>query len=99
MPKVHDLRDHVLGGDTGTAYDESQTSDEIHDGDVLVAELDGRPICAILVQAWPTAIYWDGENCGAFHELAEGITWQSLDDGKYLPSAKAAREWLRQNRV
>jgi hypothetical protein len=95
MPKVHDLRDHVLGGDTGTAYDESQTNDEIRDGDVLVAEEDGETILAILVKAWPTLV-WPAAPCH-FHELKPGLTWQSLDDGKYAPSFEAAKEWWSSN--
>jgi len=51
---------------TGEAYDASQTSDIIKDGDVLVV---GREqIVGVLLEAWPCAVT---DSHGEFHTLAE----------------------------
>jgi hypothetical protein len=76
--------------DGGEAYDASQCEDEIRDGDVLLVTGQGA---GVLVQAWPTLVVGEVE---AFHTFAEGggspYTWDNLDDGKYVESARVARE-------
>lgn len=76
---------------TAEAYNASQCSDDIKDGDVLIAEQEG--VVGIMVSAWPTALEADGPT-GAFHALADGLTWESweLEEGRYAASAKLARE-------
>lgn len=81
---------------TGSAYNASQTHDEIHDGDVL--HVPSENAIAIMVSAWPTAL--TPEHAGeAFHELADDVTWDSvpnLDGGRddYRASADLARRTL-----
>lgn len=58
---------------TGEAYDASQTSDDIHDGDVLSVPSEG--VVGILVSAWPTAV---GERYGEFHQLAYEVEWDEV---------------------
>jgi hypothetical protein len=71
--------------DCRTAYDCSQTDDDIRDGDVLLVPSEGR--AAVLLQAWPTLAY--GTEPGCFHTLAD-TNWTRLDGGHYLPSAIVA---------
>ena len=40
--------------DTGTAYNETQWRDDIHDGDVLVVE--SERVVGFLQEAWPVAV-------------------------------------------
>jgi hypothetical protein len=96
MPTIHDFRDHVLGCSTGKVYDLSQTTDGVHDGDVLIAQENGLVIFAIMVEAWPT-VFGMAENAGAFHDLAPGINWISLGDGKYEPSIKLIDAWEKEH--
>lgn len=53
MGEQRGVRVHVYNT-TRYAYDETQTNEDIHDGDVIVAE-DERAV-AILDQAWPFAV-------------------------------------------
>ncbi len=86
-PKVHYFADEA------EAYNASQCDDAINDGDVLVA---GRSV-GVLVKAWPT--YVVGEKGGEFHHLRGSLNsgidlraWLSFEGGKYLSSARIARE-------
>ncbi len=50
--------------DTREAYDMTQTTDDIHDGDVLVVQSEG--VVGVLVSAWPCAV---GTHHGEFHRI------------------------------
>ena len=90
------MRVHVFNS-SGQAYNASQCSEEIKDGDVLVVKtlrlVDGQDeeqCVAILYKAWPVLVHG---KCRArcFHLLEEGSTWLDLEDGdKYLPSVELA---------
>lgn len=67
-------------------YDRTQTDDSIKDGDVLNL---GNGNVAILMKAWPTIVAGEIEH---FHRLATGVTFESVDDGKYAGAAAKARE-------
>ena len=78
--KIHDLS-HLSAED---AYDETQTDDEIKDGDVINM---GNGNVAIKVKAWPVVA------CGAiedFHTLSEG--WECFEGGRYEESHMMAVE-------
>lgn len=82
MPTVHTFNS------SSAAYDASQSRDDIRDGDVLAVPSEG--VYAVLAGAWPVAVT---EECGSFHHLDHaGITWDELDDGRYLASYELARE-------
>lgn len=70
---------------SGEAYDASQYDDDIKDGDVL--HVPSEKVTGLLVKAWPTAVT---EKHGSFHRLADGITWESFEDGRYAESALTA---------
>ena len=70
---------------TGDAYDETQTNDAIKDGDVIVC--NGGETVAILIEAWPTAVKGPA---GELHSLMEGVSWLTLDGGKYAEAYKIA---------
>lgn len=70
---------------TGEAYDASQTSDAIRDGDILVVEAER--VVGILVAAWPTAVTIAH---GEFHQLGDQTSWADLEGGRYLDSATEA---------
>jgi len=81
---------------SGEAYNASQTSDAIHDGDVLVAS-DDR-VVAVLVEAWPVAIDVErGKASQVFHSLIPSMAWDaipSMDEATtkdYSESASVAR--------
>lgn len=80
------MRSHVFYS-SGGAYNTSQTSDAISDGDVLLVP-DEHSV-AVLCGAWPVAV-----NVGAvpneFDFLREGVTWQTFDEGRYLDAATVA---------
>lgn len=77
---------HNLGkASTGEAYDQTQWDDNIKDGDVIVCN-EGKSV-AILVEAWPAIV--KGER-GEFHGFEEGVTWETLDEGKYAEAYKIA---------
>lgn len=82
-PQVHDLS-HM---DDRQVYDITQTSDDIHDGDVL--KMSNNRV-AILFQAWPTMVIGDSDQ---LHQLEDPSPkkWQTLDDGKYKNSYELAR--------
>jgi hypothetical protein len=84
-PQVHTFKT------TARAYDASQTSDDIHPGDVL--HVPGEGVTGILMDAWPVAVH-SGESSGEFHKLdpngpAKG-DWKTIDGGKWLPSVELA---------
>lgn len=79
------IRSHTFP-DSGTAYNASQTDDNIRDGDVLLVPSEGN--AAVLVQAWPTTAF--GTDPGAFHRLDDHTDWKQFDDGTYLSSAIVA---------
>ena len=79
---VHDF----VGTAPVEVYDRTQTDDSIKDGDVLNL---GNGNVAILMKAWPTVVLGEIEH---FHRLATGVTFDSVDDGKYAASAAKARE-------
>lgn len=81
MTKIVDLRDM----EEELLYSETQCNDNIKDGDILVCQ----GMVAIMVKAWPVSI---GQSLGGFHTLAEGITWETFENGKYLNSYKLAKE-------
>lgn len=58
-PRVHELSDAY------SAYAATQTTDDIRTGDVLLCD----DVIGIMVEAWPVALYGDGESIG-FHELS-----------------------------
>lgn len=86
MTKVHTF------DSSKEAYDASQTQDEIHDGDLLF--VPSEQLAGVLVGAWPVAVT---EQRGEFHRLAEGITWETFEDGRYLKSAQMANAMGEQN--
>ena len=79
--QVHDLSDM----DDGSAYDETQVSDEIHDGDVIIT----RNGVGVMVEAWPVIVVG---NSSSFHKLNDGTSWDEFEGGKYAESAKKAME-------
>ena len=81
---VHNFR----GTPPGEVYDQTQIDDSIKDGDVLNL---GSGNVAILMKAWPMVIFGEIEH---FHRLSSGVTFESVDDGKYAASAAKAREVL-----
>lgn len=78
------IRSHKFT-DSREAYDASQTSDAIRDGDVLVVP-DG---VAVLVEAWPV-VFSTGRPDHVFHHLEEGVEWRTFKDGRYYNSAVVA---------
>jgi hypothetical protein len=79
--QVHDLSDM----DDGSAYDETQVSDEIHDGDVIIT----RNGVGVMVEAWPVIVVG---NSSSFHKLNDGTSWDEFEGGKYADSAQKAME-------
>jgi hypothetical protein len=79
--QVHDLSDM----DDGSAYDETQVSDEIHDGDVIIT----RNGVGVMVEAWPVIVTG---NSTSFHKLNDGTSWDEFEGGKYAESAQKAME-------
>jgi hypothetical protein len=79
--QVHDLSDM----DDGSAYDETQVSDEIHDGDVIIT----RNGVGVMVEAWPVIVVG---NSSSFHKLNDGTSWDEFEGGKYAESAQKAME-------
>lgn len=72
-------------------YDETQTNDEIHDGDVVIC---GKGNIGILVQAWPVCVFGTIPH---FHKLDKGYSWDTLDDGKYKKSYELAKQQVGGN--
>ena len=77
---------HDLSGMSGRElYDETQTNDAIHDGDVLVTNTG----VGIMVEAWPVIVAGDIEG---FHKLKDGTSWDEFEGGMYAESARKAME-------
>jgi hypothetical protein len=85
-PKVHDFT-HIHEPHTSNAYDETQTNDDIKDGDVFHL---GGDKTGVMVQAWPVEVTGNHNKESGFHTLGNGKTWDTLDDGKYKKSAELA---------
>lgn len=95
-PTVHTL-------DADYAYAETQTSDAIKDGDVLVIETRELRMVAVMMAAWPVAIVFPGDvpPCG-FHTLApdaditcigkrdERRDWITIHPRKYIVTLNGA---------
>jgi hypothetical protein len=86
--QVHDLSDM----DDGSAYDETQVSDEIHDGDVIIT----RNGVGVMVEAWPVIVTG---NSTSFHKLNDGTSWDEFEGGKYAESAQKAMEVSGDNEI
>jgi len=70
----------------GEAYDRTQWDDSVKDGDVIVCN-DEHTI-VILVKAWPTCAF--GDDGDVFHGLKSGVSFSTLDGGKYAESYSKA---------
>ena len=78
--QVHDLS-RMSGREL---YDETQTNDDIHDGDVLMTDSG----VGIMVEAWPVIVAGDIQG---FHKLKD-TSWEEFEGGKYLDSYNKAME-------
>ena len=78
-PKVHDLR-HMSHGEV---YDHTQTSDKIHNGDVL--HVKGG--VAAMIDAWPTMIHGKSD---VLHSFKAGTTIHNIDGGAFHKTGKVA---------
>ncbi|MFZ4266568.1 hypothetical protein [Streptomyces arboris] len=74
---------------TSEAYDETQTRDDIRDGDVLVVE--SEKVVGFLRSAWPGAITTEHGELHTFTRPARVI-----DQGKYVASVDLAEELARE---
>ncbi|MFF3096775.1 hypothetical protein [Streptomyces cyaneofuscatus] len=74
---------------TSEAYDETQTRDDIRDGDVLVIE--SEKVVGFLRSAWPGAITTEHGELHTFTSPARVI-----DQGKYVASVDLAEELARE---
>jgi hypothetical protein len=79
---------------TGEAYDYSQASDAILDGDVLLVPEEG--IAAVLYRAWPVAVNEPHDvQHGAFHGFNGGHDALAADDGgRYAESVRRAKDLI-----
>lgn len=66
-------------------YDETQTNDNIKDGDVIITDTG----TGIMVSAWPVVV---SGNIEGFHRIRAGLTWEEFENGQYLNSAQKAME-------
>jgi len=83
--RVHVIRDHAHGG----AYAESQTNDDIRDGDILL--VPGVAV-AVMVKAWPLRVA--GES-GLFDEMSDDADITTLGAypwGRLFPATTWAPE-------
>lgn len=79
-PKVHTF------GSTGEAYDHSQTSDHIKDGDILHVPSEG--VTGFLNEAWPVALHHGESGPGEFHGVGGGYTADQVFRGPDAASGK-----------
>ena len=79
-PAVHDLR-HMSHGQ---AYDHTQTSEKIKDGDVL--HVKGG--AAIMMKAWPTMVHGDSKS---LHSWDAGHSWDDRENAHYGRAVKLAK--------
>ena len=84
---------HVFGS-TREAYDHSQASDAIRDGDVLFVPTEG--IAAVLYGAWPVAVNEPHDvQHGEFHGYVGGAdALAAADGGRYAESVQMARDLI-----
>jgi hypothetical protein len=84
---------HIFGS-TREAYDHSQTSDAIRDGDVLFVPTEG--IAGVLYGAWPVAVNEPHDvQHGEFHGYRGGPdALAAADDGRYADSVGMARDLI-----
>ena len=71
------------GVTTGEAYNLTQTSDAVKNGDVLAVL--GEGVVGVMLQAWPTAVT---VKTGEFHEYAEAA---KETDAEYASRVRAGR--------
>jgi hypothetical protein len=83
-PKIHRFED------SEEAYNESQSSESVKDGDILATP----DMVGVLVKAWPVAVVGPR---GEFHTLKAGLSWDEFEGGKYAKSAEKAREYAKEN--
>lgn len=84
MESLHNVNVHDLRGMSGEeAYDVTQTSDSIKDGDILI--VDGG--VAVMYKAWPTMISGKLEG---FHEFNKPTEIPTMDNGRYAASYQKA---------
>lgn len=81
------IRSHTFES-TGEAYNTSQCSDAIRDGDVLFVPSEER--VAVMLSAWPVSVVPHEHGPGEFHELADHTSWVTVEDGRYAASATVA---------
>jgi hypothetical protein len=81
------IRSHTFES-SAEAYDVSQCTDAIRDGDVLLVPSEG--LAAILMGAWPVAVAADERGPGAFHTLTDAADFRNVAHGAYLRSASVA---------
>lgn len=80
---------HIFPSESsGDIYDITQTSDKIKDGDVLVCM--SEKVIAVMIEAWPTAIYQYIDTPHSFHVAAPEVSLMELDEGKYEDAVKMA---------
>lgn len=87
-PQVHDLR-HMSHGEV---YDHTQTSDKIHDGDVL--HVKGGS--AILSKAWPIMVKGHSK---VLHHFADGHSWEHPSESHYKRAVKIARSLKEETEI
>lgn len=78
------MQHHFENLSDGEVYNETQTNEEIHDGDILL--LSGNRT-AILCKAWPVMVRGTSLD---LHRLADDTDWCHFEAGKYLGASKEA---------
>lgn len=81
-PQIHDLSSMS----DGEAYDHTQYTDDVKDGDIL--KLNGNRL-AIMYSAWPTMHTGDSD---IMHHLSDGGEWSRVKKGRYAASDARARD-------
>lgn len=90
--KVHNLKGH----DGGFVYDETQTNDEIGDGDIILT--DWGPV--IFVSPHPVNVFKPAEDdidAQLMGYLKQGYDWNTLHDGKYRASYELAKKYTNKS--
>jgi hypothetical protein len=86
--KVHDLR----GMDHGDVYDQTQTDDNISDGDVIIAD----NATAVMCKAWPVLVSGRSD---VFHTLKPGRSFTDYENGRYEESEMLAQHLAQENGI
>lgn len=73
---------------TGQAYNQSQVSNKIKDGDVLSVPSEG--VHGFLMQAWPVASHHGPNGPGEFHSTTHGMEALLKDEPQYRTSHEVA---------